>query len=74
MENQDKNIIVFDNLVQSAGGEFVGEIQPVKAKISEGEYFRQPNAKGELYQPTSLEDVAQRACDAGEQFLALFQK
>lgn len=67
-----ENVIIFDNLRQSCS-EIVGQLQPVKAIWPATEHFSQPNAKGELYRPKNLEDICQRAKQAGESFTAMFK-
>lgn len=66
------DVIEFDNLRQ-ANSEIAGQTLPVKAVWPVVESFSQPNAKGLLYQPNSLEDVSNRAQAAGERFRAMFQ-
>ena len=73
-DQNDDNYIVFDNLVQ-ADSQIVGANQPVKAvKVSGGdEPYAQINAEGELYRPSNLDDVADRANSAGDQFINRFK-
>lgn len=66
------DVIVFDNLRQ-ANSEITGQTLPVKAVWPVVESFSQPNAKGLLYQPNSLEDVSSRAQAAGARFRTMFQ-
>lgn len=68
-----KNVIVFDNLRQ-ASNEVAGQTQPVKAAWPVTEHFSQPNAMGVLYQPISLEELSERATEAGARFRAMFQR
>lgn len=67
-----ENVIVFDNLRQ-ADSEIAGQTQPVKA-MCPVESFSQSNAKGVLYQPTSLEDVSCRAREAGARFREMLKE
>jgi hypothetical protein len=71
MENQ--NVITFDNLRQ-ADREIAGQTQSVKAIWPVAEHFSQPNAKGELYQPKSLEDITDRAKKSATRFCEMFQQ
>jgi len=69
---KNRNVIVFNNLRQ-ADGEIAGQTQTVKAIWPVPEHFNQPNAKGELYRPTKLEDITMRAQKAGARFCEMFQ-
>lgn len=70
MENME-NIIIFENLSQACS-EIAGQILPVKAIWPVTEHFSQPNAMGELYRPKNLEDIRERANQAGASFKAMF--
>lgn len=67
-----ENFITFDNLLQ-ADSEIAGKTQRIKAvrpnELNEHyEHFIQPNCKGVLYRPKTLEDVSERAKASGERF------
>ena len=69
----DESVIVFDNLVQ-ADPQVLGKFRPVEALPPDSvEPFVQSNARGELYRPSSLDDIRERAAKAGECFVGLFQ-
>lgn len=70
-----ENVIVFDNLVQP-NTEIAGQdlpAKPVKAIWPVMGHFTQPNAKGELYRPSSLDELSLRAQADGEEFRSMFQ-
>lgn len=75
VDMKDEKIIVFDNLVH-ADPQGEGHGEQISAQVLSGdniEPFVQPNARGELYHPSSLEDVKVRARGAGRRFKELFQ-
>ncbi len=65
-----KDYIVFDNLVEIGVD---GKSSPLKVQKETGSQYAQPNASGDLYQPSSLEEVKERAEKAGKRFNELFK-
>ena len=66
----DENFIVFDNLLQ-ADDQVAGQTNRIKA-VRPNEHFTQPNCKGVLYRPKTLEEVSKRATRSGERFIKMF--
>lgn len=70
---ESKNVITFDNLRQ-ADNKIAGQTQEVKAiRPAVAEHLSQPNCKGVLYHPNSLNDITKRASQSGILFRKMFQ-
>lgn len=69
---EDQEFVIFDNLRQ-ADNQIAGQTRAIKAVRPTAAHFSQPNAKGALYFPGNLEDVAARADKAADRFCEMFQ-
>lgn len=72
-EENENDVIIFDNLVQM-DAMVAGRTVPVMAvRHVEVERFHQPNAKGELYCPATLDEVGHLAQEFSNELRAMFQ-
>lgn len=65
-------ISLFDNLIMLRADGDTPESGVDPSAGARSEKFRNPNARGVLYRPSSIEDLKQRASSAGARFSEVF--